>query len=547
MLSLNLLKKCHFSPTLVRDNVNVKALRKVARRLLRRDALVESQRDSAMKPRIAQRALLRNPFGILFGVLLGIAFLFPVSEIRADDAAFGPLYHEFGLTLAPGHRTEYLGPLFYTERKESTRLWAAPPVMSYTLDEEVDFAEFDFFYPVLTYDRFGSEYRFHICQLFSFAGGHTQTDTNVTRFTLFPFYFQQRSPIPEKNYTAVFPFYANLQNRLFRDEVKFVMMPFYVQSKKRGVVTDNYVYPFFHIRHGTGLEGWQFWPLLGHERKIPTISTNVWHETESSAGHEKRFVLWPFFADQTTGIGTTNQAHEQALIPFYSLLRSPIRDSTSYLWPLGVTHTVDREKQFTEWAAPWPLIVFDRGEGKTTTRIFPLFSQSHNAKLESDWFLWLVYRFNRFHSAGLDRRRTRILLFLYSDVTEKNLETGAALHRADFWPFFTARRDFDGSKRLQVLSILEPFLPNNKSVERDYSPLYSLWRAEKNGKTGATSQSLIWNLYRHEATPESKKLSLLFGLFQYQSGVKGKQWRVMYIPFGENEQTSQERTRGAIK
>src|SRR6185369_15783142 len=338
ILSLNLPKKCHFSATSVHDNVNVKALGKVTRRLLRHDALAESQRDSAMKPRVARDelprvqfnhdsqpqqgcggvgfsmapvaqpfqgwilrvlfptsqpwALLRNPFGILFG-LYGLLFcgifLFCVPKSHGDDATFGPLYHEFGLTLASGHRTEYLGPLFYTERKESTRLWAAPPVMSYTLDEEVDFAEFDFFYPILTYDRFGSEYRFHIGQLFSFAGGHTQTDTNVARFTLFPFYFQQRSPIPEKNYTAVVPFYGHLKNRLFRDEVNFVMMPFYVQSKKRDVVTDNYVYPFFHLRHGTGLEGWQFWPLLGHERKIPTISTNVWHETESSAGHEKRF------------------------------------------------------------------------------------------------------------------------------------------------------------------------------------------------------------------------------------------------------------------
>ena len=125
------------------------------------------------------------------------------------------------------------------------------------------------------------------------------------------------------------------------------------------------------------------------------------------------------------------------------------------------------------------------------------------------------------------------MLFLYSDVTEKNLETGAALHRSDFWPLFSARRDFDGSKRLQVLSLLEPFLPNNKSIERDYSPLWSLWRAEKNGKTGATSQSLLWNLYRHDATPDTKKLSLLFGLFQYQSGVEGKQWRLLYIPLGK--------------
>src|SRR5258706_6567547 len=214
--------------------------------------------------------------------VLGQAFCMSVSLLlfltsplaRSAEPAVGPLYQDFHLTLAPGHRTEILGPVFYYEHKESARLWAVPPLFSYTLDDEVDFSEFDFVYPVLTYDRFGSEYRFQIFQLFSFAGGKTQSETNVSRFTLFPIYFQQRSAIPEKNYTAVIPFYGHLKNRLFRDEVSFVMMPIYVQSRKRDVVTDNYVYPFVHLRHGDGLEGWQFWPFVGHEHKVVTTETN---------------------------------------------------------------------------------------------------------------------------------------------------------------------------------------------------------------------------------------------------------------------------------
>src|SRR5580765_135665 len=203
---------------------------------------------------------------------------------RSDEPVLGPLYQDFHLTLAPGHRTEILGPFFYHQQKESTRLWAVPPLFSYTLDDEVDFSEFDFVYPVLTYDRFGSEYRVQLFQLLSFAGGKTQSETNVSQFTLFPVYFQQRSAIPEKNYTAVLPFYGHLENRLFRDEVKFVMLPIYVQSRKRDVVTDNYVYPFFHLRHGNGLEGWQFWPLVGHEHKEITTRTNGFNDVETIPG-----------------------------------------------------------------------------------------------------------------------------------------------------------------------------------------------------------------------------------------------------------------------
>jgi len=86
-----------------------------------------------------------------------------------------------------------------------------------------------------------------------------------------------------------------------------------------------------------------------------------------------------------------------------------------------------------------------------------------------------------------------------------------------------------------VLALLEPFLHGAHKIERDYSPLWSLWRSEKNPRTGAASQSLLWNLYRHDVTPSSKHSSLLFGLFQSQSGPEGRQLRVFYIPFGKGQ------------
>jgi hypothetical protein len=464
----------------------------------------------------------------LAGWLAGAAAL-PAAP---DWASLGPLYQEFRLTLAPGHRTEILGPLFYSQELETTHTWAASPLLSYTQDKATDSSEFDLVYPIITYDRFGPEYRFSIFQLIAFSGGQTQSETNVSRITIFPLYFQQRSRLPDQNYTAFIPFYGHLKHRLFRDEVKFILLPLYVESRKGDVVTDNYLYPIFHLRHGHGLKGWQVWPLVGHELKGITYRTNMWDEAEPIPGHASRFVLWPFYLEETTGIGSTNMAHQQALIPFYSKIRSPLRDSTSYLWPLGLTITDDREKKYHEVDLPWPLIVFAHGEGKTTRRVWPFFSQAHSPTLESDFYAWPIYRYSRIRSDPLDRQRTRILFFLFSDVADKNTETGARAHRVDFWPLFTARRDFDGNRRWQVLALLEPFVPGSKSIERDYSPVWSLWRAERNAQTGAASQSLLWNLYRHESAPQAKKVSLLFGLFQYQSSPDGRRWRLFYIPMG---------------
>ncbi len=460
------------------------------------------------------------------------ALCLPTIGLASDLFSAGPLFDEFDLTLMSGRRTEVLGPLFYSQQVDTERTWALPPLFSLWRDPATESEEFDFVYPLFTYDNYGGQYRWQFFQLLSLAGGPTQQETARDRFTIFPFYFQQRSSVPSENYTAVGPFYGHLRNRLFHDEIFFVMFPFYAHTRKKDVITDNYVYPFFHLRHGERLSGWQFWPLVGHEHKDVTTRTNGFNEIETIGGHEKLFALWPFFAQQTIGIGTEDQLWQQQLLPAYSLVRSSKRDQTTILWPF-FSRIDDREKKYREWEVPWPFIVFARGEGKTTTRFWPMFSRAHSPTLESDSYLWPIYKYNRIHSDPLDRRRTRILYFLYSDTRTTNTETQASQRRVDLWPVFTHRRDYNGNTRLQVLAVLEPFLPGSHKTERDYSPLWSVWRAEKNARSGAASQSLLWNLYRRETTAASKKCSLLFGLFQYQSGAEGKRLRALYLPLGK--------------
>jgi hypothetical protein len=226
------------------------------------------------------------------------------------------------------------------------------------------------------------------------------------------------------------------------------------------------------------------------------------------------------------------------LLPFYSIQRSDTRRSVTAPWPIGYSHTVDEAGQYEEWAAPWPLIVFARGRGKTVNRVFPLFSRARSELIEQNSYLWPVYKYRRVTSAPLDRERTRILFFLYSDVNETNTESGASRHRNDLWPFYAYRHDSEGNRRLQILAPLEPILPGNKSIERNWSPLWSLWRQEWNGVTGASSQSLLWNLYRRESSGASKKCSLLFGLIKYQSGPEGRQLRLFHWPAGASNHAS---------
>ena len=460
---------------------------------------------------------------------MALVFLALTLTVRADVSA-GPAYSDFALTLDLGHKTQIAGPLFYSLEREETTQWAIPPLMSYTSDEGVPSVEFDILYPLLTYDRFGAEYRFQIFQLFNFAGGNVENETNKHRFSLFPFYLQQRSPDGKQTYTSVLPFYGHMQNRFFRDEVSYVMFPLYMESKKRDLITKNYLFPIVHTRTGDGLTGWQVWPLAGHERRIPTIRTNRWADDVGIPGHDKKFFLWPLFLNQHSGLGSTNEEYTQAVLPLYSYTRSPLRDSTSVPWLLGVTVTDDRAKQYHEVGAPWPIVVFRRGTNTHINRIWPLYSRATNEFLESTWYLWPFYKYNRVHSDPLDRDRMRIMLYLYSDTTERNTATGDARRRRDFWPLYSHRRDWDGKERLQVLALLEPVLSNNKSIDRNWSPVWSLWVDEKNAKTGAHSQSLLWNLYRRETAPKTSKTAALFGLVQHSSDESGGHWRLFWWP-----------------
>jgi hypothetical protein len=488
----------------------------------------------------------------VFGSLC--AFLAPV-QAEDSSVSFGPAWEQFPLSLKDGSRTEGMGPFFYDEQNVDAHTWAVPPFVSSIYNPATDSAEFDLLYPVITYDRFGTEYRFQLLQLFSLAGGGVGADHTKDRFTLFPIYFQQRSSVSNENYTAVFPIYGKLRNRLFRAEIDFVLWPIYVKTKRRpgagtvgadeflsignrwaqsrrgDVTTFNFIAPIFHLRYGDGLRGWQAWPLAGHELKTITLRTNAWGDTETIPGFKKSFVLWPIWLQDYRNMGTTNESHYDAVLPFYASVRSAARDSTTYLWPFGLTLTEDRVREYNEVDFLWPVFAYARGEGKTTTRFWPLFGFSHNAVLERNFCAWPVYRYSRVHSSPLDRRRTQILFFLYSDKRELNTTTGFESHRVDFWPLYTKKQDGRGNSSLQVLSVLEPVLSASKSIERNYSHVWSIWRSEKSVERGTASQSLLWNLYSSRVTEDRvRKTSFLFGLFQHKSSPTGAGLKLFYIP-----------------
>jgi hypothetical protein len=454
------------------------------------------------------------------------------GPVAAEEVSAGFLFDHFKLTLEAGYRTEAAGPLYYSQQSASESTRAFPPFYSRVTDPAVERQEDDFLYPLFTSIQYGREQRWQFFQLLGASSGLEPDDGTVRQFTLFPLYFQQRADNTNLNYTAFVPFYGRLKNRLFHDDIYFILFPAFVETRKRDIVTDNYFYPFVDVHHGDGLAGWQFWPLAGREHKDVTTQTNGFGDVTTVGGRDRSFYLWPFDLSQDNGIGTADPETFRASIPFFAASRSPQRDSTSVLWPFFASID-DRGKKYHEWQGPWPFVIFARGEGKHTSRVWPLYSHSTNGEKEFDSCLWPLYIFTRTHADPLDQQRTRVLFYLYSRLSEKNTETGRERIRLDMWPFFTWHHDFNGNERLQILALLEPAVPDNPGIERNWSPLWSLWRAEDNPGSGAWSRSLLWNLYRQDAAPAQAKVSFLFGLFQYQARPEGNAFRLFYLPVGK--------------
>src|ERR1035438_319740 len=84
------------------------------------------QKPRRGRPLPPQQARLVSFHWLLALILTANASL---SALGAEALHAGFLYDEFNLTLAPGNRTEAAGPFFYSEHKETQRIWAVPPLL----------------------------------------------------------------------------------------------------------------------------------------------------------------------------------------------------------------------------------------------------------------------------------------------------------------------------------------------------------------------------------------------------------------------------------
>jgi hypothetical protein len=425
----------------------------------------------------------------------------PLEQARVRSGV-GPLIHH-GRSLDGDVEERGLRPLFFWRREKGAQT-----------------SEWEFLYPLATYRRREGDWDFQFLRLLNARGEGSPQAGREEHADFSPFYFSGVRESGE-TYHGILPFWGKVYDRLFWEEWEWVLFPLYSRTVRSGAETFYFPWPILSVTRGVDPasphRGFRLVPLYGHETK--------------EGAFEKYFALWPLFMYQRTGLDGDEPEEMLAFFPFYAARRSPKWDQTTVLWPL-FTYTDDRGKAYEQWDVAWPIFKYARGESRQALFIFPLYMEDR--KLLRDEYLFREIRYHDFavlfplfirqreEFIGSRKERYRILWYLYSDAREEGRD--GATRRIDVWPLMRYDRDREGGVVFQTLALLEPLLPRNEWIERNYSPLWALYTYRAN-PAGESVHSFLWNLVRHEETLAGRSIEFLGPLLAYRETGTGEEFQ----------------------
>ena len=348
-------------------------------------------------------------------------------------------------------------------------------------------SEFTVLYPLFTYRNYRDTYQWSVFDLIVHYGRHDGAPPAPSRepqtFDIWPVYFSRQTGDPATTYHAVLPFGGRMQDKLFYEELKFVLFPLYLQSKRHQSITTWYPWPLVHSTHGVE-RGFAFLPLFG------------WKSHPGQFEH--RFYLWPFgwhdvdaaAPERPAGTGPTEQV---GILPFYTATRSPDVQARNYLWPFFGYTDRTAPYRYHETRYFYPFLVQGRGENHYRSRYGPFYTHSRILDVEKVWAPWPLYRRAQWQDGDILQTKINVAYFLFLKQTQHKISNPAAAPavKAHYWPLLSYWDNGNGLRQWQALSPFEVFFPNNKEMRASYSPLFALYRREER-PNGDTRSSLFW-------------------------------------------------------
>ncbi len=434
----------------------------------------------------------------------------------------------------PAESAEYLGPLVFQHTNGAETKGFRPLFMT---THEGDVTTGNFLYPFFGW-RHEPGYRyFTFFQLVNFRSSESSAAKPNDQFDVWPFYFSRHSADnPAGNYQALFPLGGTIKNRFGKDRINFVLFPLYGQTLKNGKQTTNAPWPFLSFIGGEGYHGFEFWPLFGRQGR--------------ANDYEKQFYLWPLIYKSVSHLDEPVPEVKVGVLPFYARDTAPGYISETYGWPFfGYAHRTipyryDEQRYF------WPLFVQGHGDRREVNRWAPFYTHSNIKGYDKTWYLWPLVRHAKWDDTdnNLAQEKNQFLFFIYWSLEQRSLTNPAAepASKRHLWPLFSSWNNGAGREQVQVLSPFEVFFPNNREVRQLWTPLFALYRYDRQPELGER-HSLLWNavtyrrgpdgkefhlgpLFSVEAAEEQKRIALGSGLLGFQRK-PGAGWRFFLFDF----------------
>jgi hypothetical protein len=402
-----------------------------------------------------------------------------------------------------------LGPLFKLEKRGDESITALRPLFYQTANGKDESVTREYLYPLASSETSPELDTFQFLKLFQQQTYRKRDAEEVEKgLMFFPFFISGTSK-KYGPYTSVFPIYGDIYERFWRDEYHFVLFPLYGSTVKRGTTTRNYLYPFFSTVSGKSESGFQFWPLYGQAAKEGVYS--------------RRFVLWPFFMQEQSGLDTIDPVRKIQMLPLYAATDSPRTSSWYSPWPF-VGRKADSDGKQVENDYFWPFVRTIRGEKRTMNSFLPFYSSDVTRENRKSWFLWPLYSKEEMSSDSFCQERDRVLYFLYSDSRDRWPKDGAVRRRTLLWPLFAYSREPRGVSSISLPAPVEPILDRD-GIERSWAPFWRIYQRKWND-SGDSASSLLWNLFWHERRGEALAYEL-FPLVGYRSEKKSVDLRFL--------------------
>lgn len=357
-----------------------------------------------------------------------------------------------------------------------------------------EYTETHFLYPLLKHKQSPEYELWNFLNLIQYKHSHDCFGGSCKKFDIVPLLSLRYHDNPHCFSGAIFPLGGKIYNYFGYDSIKWIGFPLYLNQTKGDISRTSLPWPFIRWQRGPNAGGQGFWPLAGH----------FWEKGK----YDNTYFLWPLGYHNTDYLHDNTIQIKKGFLPLFALESAPNKQSTSIAWPLfkkiSQTNPTYNEIQYL-----WPFIIQGKGEDKYINHWMPLYSHSINKGIEKKVFLWPLIQRKSWKEKSLLIDQQQLLYFLIWSQRQYRADSPDKLfaQKTHFWPLYSYWDNGEGRKQFQMFSPLEVFFPCNTIIREVYSPLFSVFRYNRES-CGQIEQSLLFNIIKSEHGPKGEQFSI---------------------------------------